>query len=82
MSERNKHMTLEELRTIIKESVGCDEISFSDDENLLDSGILDSLGIITLAELLEDKGISFSPSRLPHEKFTPIGIYGAVSGEM
>jgi len=74
-------MKLDELRTIITEACG-GEISFSDSENLLDLGILDSLGIITLAELLEDRNISFSPSQLPHEKFTLIGIYEYINGCM
>lgn len=67
-------MKLDELRTIITEAGGCGNALFSDSENLLDLGILDSLGIITLAELLEDRNISFSPSRIPHDKFTLIGI--------
>ncbi len=47
---------------------------FSNTENLLDEGVLDSLGVILLSETLEDEGYFFNPTQLPHNDFTVNGI--------
>ena len=42
---------------------------------LLDSGILDSLGFIELLNALEDMGCCIQPTRVPRERFsTPLEI--------
>lgn len=44
---------------------------------LLDSGILDSLGFIELLNALEDMGCSIQPTQFPWESFsTPLAIAG------
>ena len=37
------------------------------DDELLDAGILDSLGLLTLLEALEDRGVALHPASLPRQ---------------
>ena len=63
-------MTTEHFIHLLRTACGDDRAEYPPDENLLDSGILDSLGMITLAEELEDEGIPFEPAAVPHGDFT------------
>ena len=42
------------------------------DTELLESGIMDSLALIILAEELEDAGITASVARIPHSAFSSV----------
>lgn len=43
--------------------------ALSDETDLLDEGLLDSMGVIELLEGLEDLGIVLQPTRLPRDVF-------------
>jgi len=59
----------DEVAKII-EDMYAGEITVTEDTELLDSGILDSLGMIELLERLEDKGYTVQPTRAEKQDFS------------
>lgn len=56
-----------------------DERVFDPDFDLVESGLMDSLGFIQLLELLEDMGVEIAPTRVDRSRLrTPGGIAGLV----
>ncbi|MGN0666098.1 MAG: phosphopantetheine-binding protein [Huintestinicola sp.] len=63
-------MTTEHFIELLRTACGDELPEFDHNENLLDSGVLDSFGVITLAEELEDEGIPFEPAAVLHGDYT------------
>ena len=49
-----------------------DDAVFSDDIDLIDSGLLDSFAFIQLFSRLEDEGIELQPTRIDREKLRTV----------
>ena len=74
-------ITIEELRALLAEACGTAEAG-KPGTDLLDTGLLDSLGLITLLEGLEDRGVPLQPTQVPRETFhTAESILTAIEKE-
>ncbi len=76
-------MDKDELILLLARVCGCAAGELGEDTELLDSGLLDSLAMITLLGELEDRfGIELQPSRIGRENWkTPRSIERLVSGK-
>lgn len=71
----SSEITIQEILDLLSEY--CEHSGeLTPDTELLDSGILDSLGFIELLNALEDRGYEINPARVPKGSFrTPLCIY-------
>lgn len=65
MTEKELERAVEELLAQVCGSPR----ALSDQADLLDEGLLDSMGVIELLEGLEDLGVVLQPTRLPKDLF-------------
>lgn len=74
-------ITVDTIISLLSEFCEHDE-DIAPDTELLDSGILDSLGFIELLNALEDMGCPVQPTQFPRERFsTPLEIAGICHSE-
>ena len=60
-------LTDRDILEVLEQCCGC---ALTLDSELVHSGMLDSLGIVLLAEALEDRGVTVSVARIPRSALT------------
>lgn len=71
----SEEITIERIISLLSEFCDCDS-AISEDTELLESGLLDSLAFIQLLSALEDIGYDIQPTQYPRTKFaTPQSIF-------